>query len=113
MCSGLFACLLGLRLLGLGFGVSVGFLFGGSRTIFFLSGAHITWLGLGAVVVHVPAAAFELYRWRMEDLLHCAAALGAFLYMAIGEFLYLLKLMLTLLAQILVKRHVKTFAYQL
>jgi hypothetical protein len=49
----------------------------------------------------------------MEDLLHCATALGALFDGAIGEFLYLLKLMLALLAQVLVKRHVKTFTYQL
>jgi hypothetical protein len=49
----------------------------------------------------------------MENLLHRAAAFGALFDGAIGEFLYLLKLVLTLLAKILVKRHVKTFAYQL
>jgi hypothetical protein len=49
----------------------------------------------------------------MEDLLHYTPALRALLDGASGELLYLLELMLTLLAQILVKRHVKTFAYQL
>ncbi len=69
--------------------------------------------GLAAVVVHVPATSLELHGRRMDDLLQSATALGALLYVPRGEFLDLLKLMLTLLAQILVKRHVKTFAYQL
>src|SRR5258708_5937112 len=109
--SGVFTRLFGFRFVGFRLSLAFDLLFGGSLGIFLLAGAHVVRLGLAAIVGGVEAAALELHRRRMDELLQSTSALRALLYVPSGELLDFLKLVFTLLALVLVKGHAKPFAY--